>query len=61
MSHVFDRHRPGPVFHLGAILGQACDIAAADGHPGQRDGAYHELEVARLFRVRQDIFASSIT
>ena len=54
-------HKPGTVYHVGAMLGPACDDNPASGIQANALGTYHILEAARLFGVRQVIFASSMS
>jgi nucleoside-diphosphate-sugar epimerase len=49
------------VFHLGAMLGPACDSAPQAGIQANAMGTYHILEAARIFGARQVVFASSIS
>ncbi|MHC8381815.1 NAD-dependent epimerase/dehydratase family protein [Pseudomonas sp. LB3P14] len=57
---VFDKHRPNAVYHLGAMLAPACDASPLAGIQANAMGTYYILEAARLFSVRQVLFASSI-
>ncbi len=54
-------HKPETVYHLGAMLGPACDDNPAAGIQANAIGTYHILEASKLFGVRQVIFASSMS
>ncbi len=54
-------HKPGTIYHIGAMLAPACDDHPATGIQANAIGTYHILEAARLFGVRQVIFASSMS
>lgn len=54
-------HRPSTIYHLGAMLAPACDENPEAGIRANGLGTYHVLEAARLFGVRQVIFASSMS
>jgi threonine 3-dehydrogenase len=56
-----ETHRPGPLYHVGAMLAPTCDDNPAAGMQANAMGTYHILEAARLFGVRQVIFASSMS
>lgn len=58
---VLDKHRPDAVYHLGAMLAPACDASPLAGIQANAMGTYHVLEAARMFGVRQMLFASSIS
>ncbi len=63
-SHVLDAvktARPERIFHLGALLGFACEENPAEAMRVNAMGPFHVFEAARLFAVPQIIFASSIT
>lgn len=53
--------RPQVIYHVGAMLAPACDEYPATGIQTNAMGTYHILEAARLFGVRQVIFASSMS
>jgi threonine 3-dehydrogenase len=52
-------HKPDTIYHIGAMLGPACDDHPATGIQVNAMGTHFILEAARLFGVRQVIFASS--
>lgn len=56
-----DKHRPQTIFHIGAMLAPACDDDPEAGIRANALGTYHVLEAARLFGVRQVVFASSLS
>jgi threonine 3-dehydrogenase len=56
-----EKHRPQTIFHIGAMLGPACDDDPEAGIRANALGTYHVLEAARLFGVRQVVFASSLS
>lgn len=56
-----EKHRPQTIFHVGAMLGPACDDDPEAGIRANALGTYHVLEAARLFGVRQVVFASSLS
>ena len=53
-------HKPETIYHIGAMLAPACDDLPATGIQANAMGIYYILEAARLFGVRQVIFASSM-
>ena len=53
--------RPETIYHIGAMLAPACDADPEAGIRANALGTYHILEAARLFGVRQVIFASSMS
>jgi threonine 3-dehydrogenase len=53
--------RPYRIFHLGALLGFACEENPADAMRINAMGTFHIFEAARLFDVPQILFASSVT
>ncbi len=62
-SHVLDAVRdakPEVIYHLGAMLSVPSDADPAAAIQTNAMGTFHVLEAARLFGVRQVIFASSI-
>lgn len=62
-SHVLDaikQVRPDTIYHLGAMLSTPSDNDPASSLQTNAMGTFHVLEAARLFDVRQVIFASSI-
>ncbi len=56
-----ETHRPSTIYHIGAMLAPACDDNPEAGIQVNAMGTYHILEAARLFGVRQVIFASSMS
>ncbi len=56
-----EKHRPQTIFHIGAMLAPACDEDPESGIRANGLGTYYVLEAARLFGVRQVIFASSMS
>ena len=58
---IVEKHRPQTIFHIGAMLGPACDDDPEAGIRANALGTYHVLEAARLFGVRQVVFASSLS
>ncbi len=56
-----EAHKPETIYHVGAMLAPACDDHPATGIQTNAIGTYHILEAARLFGVRQVIFASSMS
>ncbi len=54
-------HKPGTIYHIGAMLAPACDSYPAAGIQANALGTFYILEAARLFGVRQVIFASSMS
>ncbi len=56
-----EKHRPSTIYHIGAMLAPACDNNPEAGIRANAIGTYHVLEAARLFGVRQVIFASSLS
>ena len=54
-------HRPKTIYHIGAMLGPACDSDPEAGIRANAMGTYYILEAARLFGVQQVIFASSMS
>lgn len=56
-----EKHRPQSIFHIGAMLAPACDDDPEAGIRANALGTYHVLEAARLFGVRQVVFASSLS
>ncbi len=62
-SHVFDAvkaSRPDTLYHLGAMLSIPSDADPASAFQTNAAGTFHVLEAARLFDVRQVVFASSM-
>ncbi len=53
-----EKHRPRTIFHIGAMLGPACDENPEAGIRANGLGTYHVLEAARLLGTRQVIFAN---
>jgi threonine 3-dehydrogenase len=63
-SHVLDAVRivkPEIIYHLGALLGFACEADPASAMRINAMGSLHIMEAARMFSVRQVMFASSVT
>jgi nucleoside-diphosphate-sugar epimerase len=58
---VVKTHRPKTIYHLGAMLGPSCDTDPEAGIRTNALGTYYILEAARLFGVKQVIFASSMS
>jgi threonine 3-dehydrogenase len=62
-SHVLNAvkaAKPDTIYHLGAMLSVPSDADPASSFQTNAAGTFHVLEAARLFDVRQVIFASSI-
>jgi threonine 3-dehydrogenase len=53
--------RPEKIFHIGAMLAPSCDDDPEAGIQANAMGTYYILEAARLFGVKQVIFASSMS
>ncbi len=53
--------QPDVIYHIGAMLAPACDLDPEAGIRVNALGTYHILEAARLFGVRQVLFASSLS
>ena len=63
-SHVLNAvkaAKPDTIYHLGAMLSIPSDADPASSFQTNAAGTFHVLEAARLFDVRQVIFASSIS
>lgn len=58
---VVQEHRPRTIYHLGGMLGPACEASPQAGIQVNALGSHHVLEAARLFGVEQVIFASSFS
>jgi len=58
---VVEACRPSTIYHVGAMLAPACDSNPETGIRVNALGTYYLLEAARLFGVRQVIFASSMS
>lgn len=56
-----EKHQPGTIYHIGAMLAPACDTNPEAGIRANAVGTYHVLEAARLFGVSRVIFASSMS
>jgi threonine 3-dehydrogenase len=56
-----EKTRPEKIYHIGAMLAPACDADPEAGIHANALGTYYILEAARLFGVKQVIFASSIS
>ncbi len=56
-----EAYKPETIYHVGAMLAPACDDHPATGIQTNAIGTYNILETARLFGVRQVIFASSMS
>ncbi len=62
-SHVLEavrNHRPRIIYHLGAMLTIPSDADPPAAFQSNVAGTFHILEAARLFDVKQVLFASSI-
>ncbi|MEM8741363.1 MAG: NAD-dependent epimerase/dehydratase family protein [Pseudomonadota bacterium] len=62
-SHVLDAvrmARPQIIYHLGALLSVPSEADPATAIQTNAMGTFHVLEAARLFDVRQVVFASSV-
>jgi len=62
-SHVLEavkNHRPRTIYHLGAMLTLPSDADPPAAFQSNIAGTFHILEAARLFDVKQVLFASSI-
>lgn len=58
---MIEKIRPEKIFHIGAMLAPACDADPEAGIHANALGTYYILEAARLFGVKQVIFASSMS
>lgn len=56
-----ESHKPETIYHIGARLAPSCDDHPEAGIQTNAMGTYHVLEAARLFGVRQVVFASSMS
>ncbi len=56
-----ETHKPSTIYHIGAMLAPSCDDNPQAGIQTNAIGTYHILEAARIFGVRQVIFASSMS
>jgi len=56
-----EAYKPSTIYHIGAMLAPACDDNPEAGIQANAMGTYYILEAARLFGVRQVIFASSMS
>jgi threonine 3-dehydrogenase len=56
-----ETYKPRIIYHIGAMLAPACDGNPEAGIQANAMGTYYILEAARLFGVRQVIFASSLS
>ena len=54
-------HKPAVIYHLGAMRGPQCDADPEAGIRANAIGTYNILEAARLFEVKQVIYASSLS
>jgi len=52
---------PEVIYHLGAMLGFACEADPGGAMRVNAMGSLHIMEAARMFGVRQVMFASSVT
>ena len=62
-SHVLEavkKARPQVIYHLGATLSVPSEADPASAMQTNAMGTFHVLEAARLFDVRQVVFASSV-
>ncbi len=57
---VVHKVRPRTIYHLGAMLGGACDEAYSQALRVNALGTFYILEAARRFGVSQVLFASSV-
>ena len=60
ISELIDRVRPSRIFHLGAVLGQACENNPPLAQRVNVEATFELLEAARKAGVGQVIFASSV-
>jgi threonine 3-dehydrogenase len=51
---------PNCIYHLGALLGDACEESPSAAYMVNANGTFHVLEAARLFDVGTVVFASSM-
>ncbi len=56
-----EKTRPQAIYHLGAMLGAACEAHPKKAIEVNALGTFGILEAARRFGVRQVLFASSVT
>lgn len=56
-----EAHRPTTIYWVGAMRGPQCDADPEVGIRSNAMGTYYALEAARLFGVRQVIFAGSMS
>jgi len=56
-----EQYRPTTIYAVGAMRGPQCDADPEAGIQSNAMGTFHILEAARLFVVRQVIFASSLS
>ncbi|MEC9341224.1 MAG: NAD-dependent epimerase/dehydratase family protein [Pseudomonadota bacterium] len=62
-SHILDvvqQSQPEAIYHLGAMLSTASDLDPAAAMQANVNGTFNILEAARIMRVPQVLFASSI-
>jgi threonine 3-dehydrogenase len=62
-SHILEvvrKHRPRIIYHLGAMLTLPSDADPPAAFQSNVAGIFHLLEAARIFDVKQVLFASSI-
>ena len=58
--HAVKQARPERIYHLGGMLSAPSDADPAAAIHTNAMGAFHVLEAARLFEVKQVIFSSSV-
>ena len=59
MLSVIQKAKPNVIYHIGAILGQACEEDPAEAIRINALGTFNILEAARLFQIPKVLFASS--
>ena len=58
---LIEKHRPTSVYHIVAMLGPSCGADPEAGIHANALGTYYVLKAARLFGVKQVVFASSVS
>jgi len=61
LLRLVETHKPSTIYHIAAMLAPACDDNPEAGIQANALGTYYILEAARLFGVRQVIFAGSMS
>jgi len=61
VAAVIEKVRPEAIYHLGAMLGAACEEHPEKAVQVNAFGTFNILDAARRFGVRQVLFASSVT